>query len=461
MRNSLPVTERCETTVADEFRTWVPEPRRFRRTLLFVVVAFVAFLIGALFLPWQQNVTGRGRVIAYAPLDRQQAIEAPFDGRVARWHVQEGSHVESGDLLADMVDLDPELMSRLRLEREVMSERLSSYRERLATLTDRVKSVERTQKGAVVSGEARVRVAMERRDATQQTIAGVEAELEAARVNAERHRGLIAQGLVSQRELELAVAVETRARANLDVARSQASAAIAEVASVQASLDQSRAHAQAEIESASAALSSAQTDVQAAQTSLLRIESRLARQHNQHIRAPRSGTVLRILANQGGEQIKSGDPLALLVPDTLDRAAEIYVDGNDATLIQPGRPVRVQFEGWPAVQFVGWPSVAVGTFAGRVAFVDSHDDGHGNFRVVVSPEDRDAWPSPQYLRQGARANGWVLLDEVRIGFELWRVFNGFPQSLSNPALDDATGKSSKTGKSGKTGDASKDEGDAY
>ncbi|MFN3431068.1 MAG: transporter, partial [Candidatus Sericytochromatia bacterium] len=42
------------------------------------------------FTPWQQTASGKGRVIAYAPLDRQQALEAPLDGRVTRWHVQEG-----------------------------------------------------------------------------------------------------------------------------------------------------------------------------------------------------------------------------------------------------------------------------------------------------------------------------------------------------------------------------------
>ena len=89
--------------------------------------------------------------------------------------------------------------------------------------------------------------------------------------------------------------------------------------------------------------------------------------------------------------------------------------------------VRLQFEGWPAVQFVGWPSVAVGTFGGTVAFVDQTDNGKGKFRIVVVPdEDDDPWPEHRYLRQGVRANGWVLLNEVSLGFELWRQFNGFP-----------------------------------
>ena len=88
-------------------------------------------------------------------------------------------------------------------------------------------------------------------------------------------------------------------------------------------------------------------------------------------------------------------------------------------LIQEGDPVRLQFKGWPAVQFVGWPSVAVGTFGGKVNRVFPTDDGKGNFRVVVTPDNHfareDGWPDNRYLRQGVRANGWVLLRKVPAG----------------------------------------------
>jgi hypothetical protein len=29
--------------------------------------------------------------------------------------------------------------------------------------------------------------------------------------------------------------------------------------------------------------------------------------------------------------------------------------------------------------------------------------------------------------------GWAMLDEVRLGFELWRRLNGFPPSIKPPA----------------------------
>lgn len=112
------------------------------------------------------------------------------------------------------------------------------------------------------------------------------------------------------------------------------------------------------------------SDRASAMSELVRVETRLARQGNQAITAPREGVIQKIIIPEGGPVFKAGDKLGVLIPDTEDRAAEILVSGNDIPLIYPGRDVRLQFEGWPAIQFSGWPSVAVGTFAGRVQFVE-------------------------------------------------------------------------------------------
>ena len=201
------------------------------------------------------------------------------------------------------------------------------------------------------------------------------------------------------------------------------------------SADRTRTDAdtRAKIEDGRSAVQKAKADKAKAEGELAKIDVRLARQQTMRVVAPRPGTVFRLVAKQGGEMAKQGDQLAVLVPDTDARAVELWVDGNDAPLITEGRHVRLQFEGWPAVQFVGWPSVAVGTFGGTVAFVDATDNGSGQFRVVVVPDGTEDWPEARYLRQGVRANGWVLLNQVSIGYELWRQFNGFPPALEAPA----------------------------
>ena len=168
------------------------------------------------------------------------------------------------------------------------------------------------------------------------------------------------------------------------------------------------------------------------------IDNRIERFKARFVKSPCDGTVFRISANasQGGQLVKEGDELAVIVPDTQDRVVELMINGVDAPLIaahmeQTGRGphVRLQFEGWPAIQFAGWPSVAIGTFGGRVRQMDPTDDGQGRFRILVEPEEMfegDQWPEGLYLRQGNHAVGWVFLNRVTLGFELWRQFNGFP-----------------------------------
>jgi hypothetical protein len=64
-----------------------------------------------------------------------------------------------------------------------------------------------------------------------------------------------------------------------------------------------------------------------------------------------------------------------------------------------------------------------------VTTVDATDNGKGEFRILVTPDEtEEAWPieSDRFLRQGVRTNGWVVLGNVSLGYEVWRQMNGFP-----------------------------------
>lgn len=133
--------------------------------------------------------------------------------------------------------------------------------------------------------------------------------------------------------------------------------------------------------------------------------------------------------------IQQGQQLLTIVPVATQKAVELLVKSRDAPLIEPGNRVRLEFAGWPAMQVSGWPNVGLGTFAGKVSFVDATDDGTGLFRIVVVPESNETdWPSSRFLRQGVSAKGWILLERVRIGYEIWRVLNGFPQRFHESVL---------------------------
>jgi len=173
-------------------------------------------------------------------------------------------------------------------------------------------------------------------------------------------------------------------------------------------------------------------------------ETALSRQGSQLVVAPRNGTIIHVEAGDTATIVSAGQPLATFMPADTKRAVEIMIDGRDIGLVHPGRQVRLQFEGWPAFQFSGRPDLAVGTFRGEVVFVEPSARLDGRFRVLVkeplNSEDclesevingiprmgECGWPPESFVRLGATVRGWILLETVPLGFELWRLLNSFP-----------------------------------
>ncbi len=170
---------------------------------------------------------------------------------------------------------------------------------------------------------------------------------------------------------------------------------------------------------------------------LNRADVNVSRQSLQVVRAPRDGVIVSVATGGTATYVREGDRVATFLPDNVVRAVELMIDGRDISLVGEGDEVRLQFEGRPAVQFSGWPSLSVGTYGGRVAFVNPAADLNGRFRVLVAP-DPDAeipWPDEQFIRFGSQARGWILLGEVNVGYELWRRLNNFPPNLTAPPGD--------------------------
>jgi hypothetical protein len=170
------------------------------------------------------------------------------------------------------------------------------------------------------------------------------------------------------------------------------------------------------------------------------LDVRIARFGARLVRAPLSGWVQGIAADasQAGMYVKQGQKLAEIVPIATTRSVELTVSGIDAPLILAHKRhtdewphVRLQFQGYPALQFQGWPSAAFGTFGGRMIGMNPSDNGKGEYSVLVIQDESvfgesDRWPPADELRQGNLALGWVFLNRVTLGRELWRRLNGFP-----------------------------------
>lgn len=393
-----------------------------------LAILFFVFPFLTLFLPWQQNVTALGKVTAYSPSERTQTIDAPVGGIITKWHVQEGTNVKKGDLLIEISDIDTQFKDRLEYQRDNLQDKLAAKEEELKTYQLQQQNLINSRDAKIAASQFKLDVANQKILSASEAIRASEATVDAATQQINRLQRLFKDGLVSKRDVEVAERDHIIATRNLNSARAQHESAKAEAQSATVEIQQIRADTQATLESNNAVVNKIKGELADSQNSLASSEISLSRQSMQRVVAPRDGTIYRLPVNSQSQVISQGQPLLVILPDTEQRAVELLVDGRDAPLIVKGSEVRLEFEGWPAVQVAGWSNIGFGTFPGKVAFVDPTDNGTGNFRVMIVPSDKQ-WPSARFLKQGISAKGWILLNKVTIGYEIWRLLNGFPPRI--------------------------------
>lgn len=411
-----------------EFSPWI-RPVGIALFSLFMIVPAVS-----LFAPWQQNVSGSGRVAAFTPLDRPQDVQAPVTGRVTEVFVGEAEAVSKGDPLLRLVDIDPKKIARLEAKLEATLNDLQYTSQNISTYATQMTILGNARDLAIKAFTAKVEIAEERLRSVRQRLRARQAERDFAREQEARIARLSPEFIEEIKLLE-ATAQRKRTEAAVASAEADVEALKASQRNAIAELGEEREIANAKLEEARAKMQEASSRAAEIRAKIADLEGELRAQQTQMVTAPRDGRVFRLRVNTESSIVKQGEVLLQIVPVARQPAVELWVRGVDAPLIQSGRKVRLQFEGWPAIQFVGWPSVAVGTFGGIVAFVDPTDSGHGRFRLLIVPDpDDQPWPDEQWLRQGVRAKGWILLNEVALWYELWRQLNGFPPviALSEP-----------------------------
>ncbi|MCO6458725.1 MAG: HlyD family efflux transporter periplasmic adaptor subunit [Pirellulaceae bacterium] len=403
--------------------------RRWANVLLVLLLAAVAAMA---FVPWQQSARGTGKVAAYVPQERQQTILSPVKGVVSQIGegLVEGARVRRGDFILSIEPTAANLVDQLRGQVRDLEAKLETSRVKSEVYGRNVVDFQAARDAAVQAADELVEAAKAKWEAKQKLVRGYEAKELQARLNFERQKGLFEKGVTAEKELE-------KLQKDWDVAQSDFESAQLEVAAAKGEWDakisereQKLRDANTKVDYARAMQQDALGMVATAEKEIRDVQIKLAELDRLTITAPRDGTIFRMPIYERGQALKEGDPLFTIVPDTTERAVELWVSGNDTPLVRVGDHVRLQFEGWPAVQFAGWPSVAVGTFGGQVVSIDPTDDGTGKFRLLVKHDGDIPWPSNRFLRQGVRANGWVMLSQVPLGYELWRQLNGFPPVIS-------------------------------
>lgn len=421
-------------------------PRAVRWLARLVFLTFLAIPFALALVPWQQTVMCRGTIVAYAPVERMQVITARVSGQVRKWHVVEGSRVKLNDPLVDIEDNDPDLAARLEAQKLFLSERLSAARQELAELAAAAKAQEAARDAAVKAAEANREAASRAIEVAEQSKANAtfarDFELNRYEMFDDlftnpRYGGLESKLSRDEARMRADRAVTDTEKADAEIARARAALLTQEALLVQAD-----AAGLSAIAVARSNLRKGEQNLFSIEREIQEVDNRIERFKARQIVAPCDGVVFRVSANvtQGGLYVKEGDELCTIVPDTNDRVAELFLDGVDAPIVlayadrhEDMPHVRLQFEGWPAVQFSGWPELAIGTFGGKIRQVDAASGLAGQCRILVEPDvvmPGDTWPDPEFLRQGNQVIGWVFLNRVPLGFEIWRRLNGFPPVLA-------------------------------
>jgi membrane fusion protein, adhesin transport system len=399
-----------------------------------------AVLLGTLFLPWQQNIDGKGDVSALTPKDRPQNIQNIISGRIEKWLVREGDLVKTGDTLlviSEMKDdyFDPKYPQRLQEQLVAKGDAIKSYRLKIQSLDNQIIALKENNKFSLQKARNKVRQGYAKVTADSTDVLAEQVQVNVAKVRLDRgeeqlnNGGLVSLSEVESRRLKYQ---EVRAKLvsnqnKLAISRQELINAKIELSSIDAEYAEKIAKAQSDRSSAFSSLAAGEYELSQLQNKITNVD---IRRGQYFVKAPQEGYIVKALKMGIGETIKEGESIATLQPSAPEMAVEMYVRAMDVPLIEPGREVRIQFEGWPSLVFSGWPSATVGTFGGIVKVIDRIDNGKGEYRLLITPKiakGEQIWP--KQLRMGSGAVGWVMLEDVPVWYEIWRQLNAFPPTL--------------------------------
>lgn len=411
-----------------------------RRVLLWLGVLFGIFIV-FLFLPWTQNIQAEGKLTTLRPEQRPHTIHTTIPGRIERWYVQEGQHVNKGDTIAFISEIkddyfDPKLLQNTEDQVKAKEKSIESYQEKVNALN---KQIDALNEGLIL----KIQQAKNKILQSELKVKSDSMDLEAARTNAtiaeeqfQRYVELKKKDLISQTDLDSRKLKLQETQAKKIAAENKFLATKNELINAMIELNTIEAEYQDKLMKAESDKYTAMSTVFDSEAAVAKLQSQFSnyavRSGYYFITAPQDGYVTKAITAGIGETVKEGTPLVSIMPSKFELAVELYIEPVDLPLLSKGDHVRFVFDGWPSFVFSGWPGASFGTFGGEVVAIDNLISESGKYRVLVAPDKKDE-PWPTALRVGSGAKGMILLNDVPLWYELWRKLNGFPPEFYTPA----------------------------
>ncbi len=412
------------------FAESVKNSSRFIYTILLIMIIFLA----SLWLPWTQNIRSSGFISTKNPYDRPQSIQSLIDGQIKEWKVKEGDIVEVGDtilVISEAKDeyLDPELLKQTKKQIDAKQNSIVSDASKIKNINKQIIAFENNLEAKLNANQLKLDQVNLKIQTDSLIIEASKVKLQNSQAQIARLQTMYDQGLKPLKELEGKTFELNESRAKLRETENKLQILISEKSMLMNEFDIIRNEFSDKI----AKLNAEKNTVQSKQFKTEADIGKLSSSFNMYkvrsqatiITSPIKGTITKAVKSGIGEYIKAGEDLVTIVPSAYDLAVEMYVAPRDMPLLQIGQSVRLLFDGWPAIVFSGWPSKSIGTFEGEIFAMDNYiSEENGKYRILITPTSLDPWP--EEIRIGGGANALILLNDVKIYYELWRRLNGFP-----------------------------------
>lgn len=416
----------------------------------FLMIASIIFLI-VIFLPWTQNVRGRGNVTTLRLDQRPQTVNSQIPGRIEKWFIKEGDTVRKGDTIVFISEIkseyfDTNLVERTQKQIEAKESSVNSYENKVKTLGNQIEALKKESNLKIKQANNYLRIAYLDVESDSIGLEAAKTNIRIAQTQYNRAVNLQKDGLKAVRDVEGMKLKLQEAQRKLVVSENKLLGSRNKVLNAEIELNRVTNEYLNKISKAESdrfTAESSQFDSEA-QVTKLRVNKSNYERRNElyYITAPQDGYINRALRGGIGQTFKEGEALVGIMPISIDIAVETFVEPIDLPLMHIGESVQVQFDGWPAIVFSGWPNTSFGTFTGEVVAIENFiTESNGKYRILIAPKKGTPdWP--EALRAGAGAATFALLEDVPVWYELWRQLNGFPPNYYQPS-GDSSGQSSK------------------
>jgi multidrug resistance efflux pump len=396
---------------------------------------FFIILTILLFLPWTQNVRSRGSVTTLRQEQRPQELNSILPGKIIKWYVKEGDFVKAGDTILQIAEikddyLDPQLVDRTGQQIGAKQQSVQYYKNKVNATQNQIGAIGNNRSIKQVQLQNKVRQLLLKLQSDSVEVIAANNDFNIATKQYKRQQAMYDSGLVSLTQLEQRNAAFQNASAKkisvenkLGNTRQDLLIARIETDAINQDYLEKLAKAQGEQFQSLSQIAGGQGDV-------AKLENQYSnysiRKGMYFITAPQNGQITKAKKAGIGEIIKDGEMLVEIVPDNIDYAVELFIAPMDLPLIAQGQKVQFLFDGFPAIVFSGWPNTSYGTFTGKVVVIENSVSYNGKFRILVTEDKAVKKRWPKELKIGTGTQGFALLKNVPIWYELWRNINGFP-----------------------------------